>query len=372
MSLRVDPVTTAKDLDAFARLPWKIYRGDPNWVAPLLGDFKKLFDTARHPFHQHSEVQPFLARRNGEVVGRVAAIWNRNHQRFHGEDTGFFGFFESIDDREVAAALIDRAQAWLKERGLSTLRGPASFSSNEEWALLIDGFDGPPKVMMTYNPRYYMGLLESCGFNKAKDVVAYYLDCNVPPERLVRGAGLATRRNPDVTLRGLNMKSFSSELAIVRRIYNEAWEKNWGFVPMTDAEIDHMAKELKPVIDPDLVLFAEKAGRPIAFSLVLPDLNEALRHANGRLFPFGLIKLLWYARRIHTLRVLTLGITPEHRHTGVDALLYLEIFRRGARKGFTAGEFSWMLEDNLAIRKPMENLGARVYRTYRLYERPIA
>ncbi len=370
MSLNVTPVRSARDLHRFTLFPWTVYRGDPDWVPPLIGDFKKLFDPTKHPFHLHSEVQPFLAERNGTVVGRIAAIWNRNHQEFHDEDIGFFGFFETIDDREVAAALFDAAAAWLRERGLTAMRGPASFSSNEEWGLLVDGWNGPPKVMMTYNPRWYPPLLDACGFAKAKDLVAYFLDDERPPERLVRGAEIVAKRNPDVVVRPINMKRFGEEVRIIRELYNKSWEKNWGFVPMTEAEIEHMARELRPVVDPGLVMIAEKAGEPIGFSLSLPDAYEALKHANGRLFPFGLIKLLWHSRKIKSIRTLTLGVVPEHRRSGVDALMYLQLFRYGGGKGYREGEFSWMLEDNVAIRKPMENIGARVYRTYRIYERP--
>jgi GNAT superfamily N-acetyltransferase len=375
MSIEIETVASAADLDAFARLPWAIYKGDPNWVPPLLGDFKKLFDRDSHPFYQHSEVQAFLARRNGAPVGRIAAIWNRNHQAFHDEPVGFFGFFECVDDHDVAAALFDRAAAWLRERGLITMRGPASFSSNEEWSLLVDGFDGPPRIMMTYNPRYYVPLIESCGFTKARDLVAYYRENpHTMPERLTRGAEIVARRNPDVTIRTLDMKNFARDLTIVRDIYNRAWERNWGFVPMTEAEIEHMAKELKPAVDPDIVFIAEKAGEPIGFSLALPDVNVALKKANGRLFPFGLLRILWEVKvkKIRTIRVLTLGIVPEYRKAGIDAMLYHTFFQTSIRKGYWDGEFSWMLDDNLAIRKAMENFGARIYRTYRLYDRPIA
>lgn len=369
--ISVEPLRHGRDLDLFARFPWQIYRDDPDWVPPLLADFKKFFDPKQHPFYEHSECRPFLARRNGEVVGRIAAIWNKNHQKFHDEPVGFFGFFECIDDHDVAMALFARAEAWLKERGLNVMRGPASFSSNEEWGLLIDGWNGPPRVMMPYNPRYYPPLIEGCGFAKVKDLVAYHFMGTGVPERLARGTDIVAKRNPDVIIRPLNMKKFNAELTIVRELYNRCWERNWGFVPMTEAEIDHMAKELKPVINPALVLIMEKAGVPIGFSLTLPDLYLAQKHANGRYFPFGLLKMLWHARKIRTVRVLTLGIVPEYRHGGLDALLYRQLMETSYARGIPGGEFSWMLEDNIAIKKPMENLGASIYRTYRLYDRRL-
>ena len=276
--IAVEPVSGARDLELFARLPWRIYRNDPDWVPPLLTDFRKLFDPKKHPFYLHSECQPFVARRGGEVVGRIAAIWNRNHQKFHQEPVGFFGFFECVDDHGVAEALFAGAATWLRERGLTVMRGPASFSSNEEWGLLIDGWNGPPRVMMTYNPRYYPPLIESCGFAKAKDLVAYHFTGEGVPERLRRGTDIVAKRNPDVRIRSLDMKHFARELGIVRELYNRCWERNWGFVPMTEAEIDHMARELKPVVDPSLVLIMEKAGVPIGFA----DAAGCLRRSETR------------------------------------------------------------------------------------------
>lgn len=372
MALRIVPVDDRRSLERFALLPWDIYRGDPFWVPPLLSDFRKLFDPAKHPFHAHSEVAPFLALRGDRPVGRIAAIWNRNHQAFHSEDVGFFGFFESIDDPDVAGALLETAAGWLRTRGLRALRGPANFSSNEEWGCLIDGWNGPPRVMMTYNPRYYPALYEGAGLRKAKDLVAYFTAYEAVPERMIRGADIVLRRNPDARLRPLDMKRFDRDLAIVRELYNRCWEKNWGFVPMTEAEIEHMAKELKPVVDPNLVPLLFKGDEPIGFSLTLPDVYQALRHADGRLFPLGLLKLLWHSRKIRTARVLTLGVVPEHRRSGFDVLLYKAVTDASFARGIQEGEFSWMLEDNLAIRTAMENIGASVYRTYRVYERDIA
>jgi len=375
-------------LREFIRLPWRIYRGDPYWVPPLLIDVEKLLDRKRHPFHRHAEVEYFVARRAataranqvpgshsggrpGEVIGRIAAIVNHEHNRVHQEQTGFFGFFESIDDHRVTAALLNAAASWLRERGMERMRGPANFSSNEEWGLLIDGFDSSPMVMMTYNPRYYADHLERCGLAKAKDVVAYSLGVANLPERL-----MATLRRihlqSKVTVRKLNMKRFDAEVGIVRTLYNQAWERNWGFVPMTEAEIDHMARELKPVVDPDLVLFAEVEGKPIGFALALPNAYQALRRANGRLLPFGLIRILLESRRIRHLRVLTLGVLPQYRNLGADALLYLGLCDSAAAKGYVGSELSWILEDNLLMRRAIERFGARVYKSYRLYERPLA
>lgn len=353
----------------FVTFPWKVYAGDPNWVPPLIADeMKKL---AQHPFHEHADVDCFLAQRDGAIVGRIAAIENRLHNEVHEEQVGFFGFFEVLDDPEAARALLAQAEAWVAARGLTQLRGPASFSSNEEWALLVDGFDRPPVVMMTYNPRRYVDLIESAGFRKAKDVLAYYLDNPEPPERLVRAAEALARRK-GVTVRPIDLKHYDREVGRIRQVYNRAWEKNWGFVPMTEAEIEHLAREMKPAVKPDLVQLAERGDEPVGFTVALPDVNFALRHANGRLFPFGLIKLLWYARKITMLRVPMLGLVPELRGQGIDQLLYLRLFQGGRKLGIVRGEFSWILEDNHAMCQALDKMGARVYKTYRIYEKEVS
>ena len=369
--IEILPVRGESDLHRFVVFPWKVYRGDPNWVPPLIGDTKNILRPSKNPFFHHAEVELFLARHRGEWVGRIAAIINHNHNSFADEKTGFFGFFESIDDPAISGALLEAAARWCTERGMERLRGPANFSTNEECAMLVDGFDSPPCVMMPYNPRYYPALLERAGFVKAKDLVAFNLKSQTIPDRLSRfGDEIAKREG--VTVRSLDMKRFKVDVNRVRVVYNRAWERNWGFVPMTDEEIDHMAKSLKPVVDPDLIIFLEKDGEPIGFTMALPDLNQAVRHANGRLFPFGLLKILYHARKIRKLRVLTLGILREYRGRGLDILLYLQLFRNGYRKKYNEGEFSWILEDNVVMRRPMERIGAHVYKTYRFYEKPLS
>ncbi len=407
--IRVTPVARGVEFKEFVTFPWRVYAGDPNWVPPLISDARKMLDPARHPFHQHAEVQCFLARRgsssggeSGQVVGRIAAIVNHLHNEVHGEKTGFFGFFDTMADATIPPYLFRAAADWLRERGMERMRGPASFSSNEEWGLLVEGFDRPPMVMMAYNPPAYARYLEDYGFVKAKDLIAYYMASNTPmPERLLRGAGPSDpgrndrarsdeapgdkaaavgapgaaapggetpRAEAPITIRRLNMNRFPEDVGKVREVYNAAWEKNWGFVPMTSAEIEHMAKELKPVVDPDLVLFAECEGRTVGFCMALPDVNRALKAANGRLYPFGLVRMLMASRRIKEVRVLTLGIVPQYRRRRIDMMFYLELWRTGLRKKMVGGEFSWILEDNALIRRALERLGARVYKTYRLYD----
>jgi GNAT superfamily N-acetyltransferase len=368
--VRVRPVRSRRDRRAFIELPYRLYRHEPLWVPPLRRDVAEMLDPRRHPFHLHSEVELFVAESRGRVAGRIAAIHNRRHVEFHGERAGFFGFLEMEREPEVAAALVEAAAAWVRGRGLEILRGPASFSTNEEAGLLVEGFDTPPVLMMPWNPPWYADLLEGVGFRKAKDLLAYWRGHAAVPERLARAANALARRHR-VRIRPMDRRRYWDEVAAIRRIYNTAWERNWGFVPMTDEEFTHLAKKMKPVVDPDLVAFAEVDGELAGFALGIPDLNRALRHANGRLFPIGWLKILLHARGIDTFRVLTLGVLEPYRKTGAAEMMYLYLLRTGPRKGITKGEFSWILEDNAVMRAGMEKFDAHVYKTYRLYDLPI-
>ncbi|MBD3336188.1 MAG: N-acetyltransferase [Candidatus Eisenbacteria bacterium] len=386
MPIHIRAVESSKDLHDFVTFPWRVYGDDPLWVPPLIGDEKKLLTPGKHPFYEHGSVQCFLAEapdRSGRPrpAGRIAAIRNRNHESFHEEAVGFFGFFEALPTsghlereglagvrpEEVTEALMDAARRWTRDQGLPVIRGPLNPSTNETCALLVEGFDDPPQIMMPYNPREYAGLLEGAGLRKAKDLLAYRADAALIPDSLIRRAETAAERT-GVTVRSLVMKDLRAEVERVQDVYNAAWEKNWGFVPMTPAELDHMAAELKHIVEPDLVCFAEKEGRVIGFGLALPDYNQALRHANGRLFPFGLLKILWHKRDINRLRVLALGVLAEYRRMGIDQLMYLTLWRNGKRLNYREGEFSWVLEDNMPMRVAAERLGGAVYKTYRIYE----
>ena len=339
-------------------------------MPPLKRDVNELIDPDKHPFHQHATVELFLARRRDRIVGRIAAIHNDLHLKVHNERTGFFGLFEFIDDREVSAALLDKASQWLSGRGLETMRGPASFSLNEEAGLLVEGFDGPPRVMMTYNPPWYADHFEAFGLVKAKDLLAYFLPNAAPTPRLLKVAD-KLRERYNVTLRSLDKHRFWDEVAMVRQVYNEAWQDNWGHIPMTDAELDYLAKQLKPVVEPRLVVFAHVGGELAGFGLALPDLNVALKKMNGSLFPFGWAKALWYARKIDVARCLILGVLPKFRRSGVGELIELELMINASQVGIRHAEFSWILEDNLMMRAALEKMGATVYRTYRMYDVPI-
>lgn len=369
----VRPVAGRADLERFLRLPWKIYADDPNWVPPLLSDMRVVLDPAKHPFHKHAEVATFLAWRGNVPVGRIAAVVNRAHNDFHQDRTGFFGLFESIDDQGVADALLLTAEAWLRERGMTAVQGPMNLSTNEESCspgVLIDGFHRPPVIMMAHTPRYYATLIERAGYGKAKDLLSYWIEAKEPPERLRKGYERLLEAG-GYTVRSLDMRRFDEEVAIVQDIYNSAWERNWGFVPMSGDEIAHMAKQLKPVVDPELVALAFAGDEPVGFVLALPDYNKALRHVNGRLFPLGIFKLLWHRRRLDTVRTLTLGVKPSHRGKGLDALLITHINLEGNRKGIWRGECSWILEDNEPMRRILERV-AVADKTYRIYEKSVA
>jgi GNAT superfamily N-acetyltransferase len=375
--VHVEAVRAPRQLDEFLRLPWRIYRDDPNWVPPLLDQQRTLLDRSRHPFHQHAEVEYFLARRSGEVVGRIAATVNHQHNQFHRETTGFFGFFESVDDREVARALLAASAGWLQARGMTVLRGPASFSSNEEWALLVEGFDGPPFVMMTYNPPYYQHLLEGCGLVKAKDLLAYWTDKETSSleqrAKFTRVVETISRR-VNLTVRPADLQRFDAELKLLKEIYNQAWERSWGFVPLTDAEIDFAARELRPVIDPHLCWFAFVGDRPVGAAIGVPDLNVALKHANGRLWPVGLLKILWHTRvrKIRRFRFMILGVVHGYQKRGIDMALIAAVVRAALERGYTEAEFSWVLEDNHVLNNMFLSWGLKPYRRYRVYEAPLA
>ena len=340
-------------------------------------DMAKLLDPARNPFFEHAEVAYFMAYRDGRPVGRIAAITNRLHNQIHEDKVGFFGWFECEYDHDAANALLGAAATWLKAGGHDVMRGPASFSVNDECGMLVDGYDTPPTLMMPHNPPYYKRLVEGAGFRKAKDLLVYrggYESMFIPvPERLSRGTELIQKRQ-GITLRPFNMADFDNEVAKIKVLYNKAWEKNWGFIPMTDKELDFLAEQFKPVAVPELIPFAEKDGEVIGFGLCLPDLNTVFRrHRSGRMTPALIADLLYHLklRRLRRLRILLLGITPEWRGKGVDAMLYHWIWTRGRDMGFSWGEAGWILEDNPVMNAGLEKMEFTVYKTYRLYDKAL-
>jgi hypothetical protein len=364
----IQPVASKRDMEMFVRFPWKIYANNPVWVPPLLIDRRKLVDKKRNPFYQHSDAEFFLAKKNSELVGRIGAIVNHNHNIQHKENIGFFGFFECINDKEVSTTLFDTAKSWLKSRGVTAIRGPANPSVNDEYGLLVNGFDYPPAILMPYNLSYYPDLVEHAGLKKIKDLYAYHLrEENVVSDRLKKVVA-RVNRSEGLAFRSVDMKNFWEEIKIIKDVYNKAWQNNWGAVPMTDAEFDSLARDLKPVVDPDLLLIAEYKGEIIGFALTMPDLNIALKYnRGGRLLP-GIIRLFLHKKKINWARIIVLGVVREYQKTGAANVLFYETARRGIAKGYSNGEAGWVLEDNVMMNRAAEFLNAERYKTYRLYQ----
>lgn len=370
--VKIVAVDSKKLLKEFIMLPFELYQDDPNWVAPLIMDQYKFFDPQKNPYYQHSQVQLYLAVRDGKVLGRISAHTNTQHQKEHHEDIGFFGFFDSVDDTKVAKALFEAAGNWNKRQGFSVMRGPMNFSVNQELGLLIDGFDTPPMVMMRHDHPYYQRLYEACGLEKAMDLYAYLSERKVMPERIERLAAAIEKRS-GVSIRSLSKKKkeMRKDIETVFEIYTRAWEYNWGNVPMTKPEFDHIVAELLPLADPDLIFIAEKDGHPAGFSLALPNYNEVLKVMKGHVNPITMAKALLARRKIHSARVITMGIIKEYQGRGIDTLLYYYSYKKGLPKGIFRGEFSWVLENNTMMIRVAEMLDATAYKTYRLYDKNI-
>jgi GNAT superfamily N-acetyltransferase len=374
-TVQVERVSTPAQLEAFLELPYRLHKGDPNFVPPLYMERRDFLDPKKNPYFEHADVTLFLAKQGDRVVGRVAAIEDRNYNAFHDEKVGWFGMYEAEDDEAIASTLLDEVKTWVRGRGLATLQGPANFSSNHDMGLLVDGFDSPPVVMMPYNPPYYARHLEAMGLQKVKDLYAFWMQADVdPPEKVVRIAE-KVRAKEGIVVRPINFKDFDAELERIKEIYNSAWEQNWGFVPMTEKEFHHTSKDMKTFAVPDLVLIAEVKGEPVAFSMTLPDLNQAFAKVGGKLttfgLPIGLAKLLWHARKIDQLRLIILGIKEKYRKRGIDAILYLDTLRAARKLGYKGGEISWTLEDNVLVNRAIEMMGGQRYKTYRVYQAEV-
>jgi hypothetical protein len=376
--IQVREVRTPKEQKQFLELPYQLYKGHPHWVPQLKMAQKDILNTRKHPFYKTSDVEMFLAFRGGRVVGRIMAIFNRAHNDFHKEKAGFFGFFEVENRFDTAEKLFDATRDWLKAKGAECMRGPVNPSTNYECALLVEGFDQDPAVMMPYNFAYYVELFERYGFQKAMDLLAYEIGVGVfnLSEKLKRVADrLKSKYN--ISLRTINLKDFKNEVRTVRQIYNDAWSANWGFVPVNEEEFDHLAKDLKQIIDPSVVFVAERqeeeggVKRPIGFFLAVPDINRALKKTNGTLFPTGLLKLLWHSRNIGYMRIITMGVIKEFQPLGIASVFYDEIYRRAVSGKLKDGEMSWVLENNKMMNRSAELIGGKVSKVYRIYEKGI-
>jgi len=368
--IEIRPVVNKRDLIRFIKVPWKIYQDDPNWVPPLIMDRKKLLNRKNNPFYQHAEMEMMIAYKDGQPAGRIAAITNENHNKFQEDNNGFFGFYESINDPEVTAALLDQTRQWLISKGKDGMLGPINPSTNDELGLLIEGFKTPPYVMMCHNPAYYQPLLENYGLKKAKDLFAWYVDLRERelPEKLLRVAETVTSKY-GITIRNITFKRLDQDLELIREVYNNAWSKNWGFVPLTPEEINYIANDLKQIAREELILLAERDHKPIAFSMTLPNINEVLiKIRNGRLFPTGFLTLLTGLKKVTTCRVITLGVVRELQTIGLGAVLYLETILRARKLGMAAGEMSWILEDNQAMNSSIAMFGSTLHKKYRIYQ----
>ncbi len=367
-------VQTKADLRKFMEFPFSLYKNDPFYSPLPIFEQKKLLDPSKNknPFFKDAQVKLFLLEKDGKIAGRVASVINRRHLEYHNDGAGFFGFYESINDASVAQALLDRAASELKEAGLKKMRGPMSFSTNDECAFQIEGFERPPMIMTPYNPSWYNNLMEACGMKKAKDLLAFIRDMALPlPEKVRRVASLAEKKG--VTVRLADMKKLHRELSIFRDVYNSSWKDNWGFVPITPEEVDVMAAQLKSVLVPELTIIAESAGEPVGFLGIVPDMNQVLRVLRGRLTPLGIAKALYRSRKIDTIRLMLLGVKEQWRGRGVEALMIKKGFEgiKSFKDKYKQIEFSWILEDNLPIIYISEMIGGSVYKKYRIYEKEL-
>jgi ribosomal protein S18 acetylase RimI-like enzyme len=364
----------ARNVLRFLKVSYGIYRDDPFWVAPLLMDLKKVFSD-KNPLFAHAEMALWVATRNGHDVGRIAGILDQEHNRRHKESVAFFGFFECVDDREVSRRLFQEVMNWARGKGMKRILGPMNPTTNDECGLLVEGFDSIPTFMMPYNPRYYVDLVVAERFRKAKDLLAFYMDfTKCPLDRLARLAEKTRRRHPELIFTPIRKATLTRDLTKVKEVYNAAWQENWGFVPMTDAEIDFMASRLKPLLVEGLIWVAETTTEPLGFMLALPDYNLPLQPLRGRLLTPKLFGFLPYAlgwKCPPRCRVLTLGVKEKYRNRGLEAVMLTEGFKAGFKIGFKDAEASWILEDNTMMRRLLETFGGKVYRTYRLYEREV-
>lgn len=376
MSIQIREHSPGTDLDDFLKAARVVFEGDRNWVEPLGFDLRARLTPAKNPFFQRGEVTLFTAWKDGRPVGRCSAQLDHEHLRLHGDKTGFFGFFDTIDDDEVGRALIEASEAWLGRRGMKRMRGPLSLNMNEEVGVLIEGFDTPPQILMPHSRTWQDRVALAAGLEKAKDLLAWRFDVGNTPTRALR-AWQAVREMPEVRIRSVDVKKIDRELGHIMEIFNDAWKDNWGYVPATPEETKKMGEDLRLIIDPEMALIAEIDERPVAICIVLPNLNEVIRDFSGKLGPVQLAKLIWRLKikRPKTARLMMLGIRSELRNQrkygGLSHALYVEIAKRGERLGYRSGELSWTLEDNHRINVGIKSMGAKVYKKYRVYERAI-
>jgi len=364
-------VETKEDLRRFILLPWRIYKGYPHWVPPLISEQKFILNKEKGPFFEIGEAEYFLAFRGKEPAGRISAHVNRQWNERYQDRKGFFGFFESTEDPEVACGLLGAAEDWLRKKERTSILGPMSFSIYDELGLLLDAFDQDPVVLLPYNPPYYVDLIESLGFKKAIDWYAYLMTDQSPVNPVLFQVRDRVCRRNGLVIRHANLKRFREEAARAKEIFNEAWFENWGHLPFTDKQFDHLAKGLKMILDERLLFFGEIQEKPIGVCVSIPDANQAVKRANGRLLPFGWYHIWAGLKKVKKLRTIIMGVKKEHRHTGIDVAFYVETIEKGLAAGYTESECSLVAETNTWMQKALQTMGAKIYKTYRLYEKPL-
>lgn len=370
--IQISTVRTKADRKRFIDFPHDLYAEDTNYVPELYLDQKELLSKQKNPFFKHSKMELFLARREGRIIGRIAAIRNNNYIAVAKQPLGFFGFFEVVQEYEVAQRLLDTVKSWLQNEALIGMIGPANPSLNDTAGLLINGFEAPATIKLTYNKSYYQNFLERYGCSKVMDMYSYRIHKDTVSQKSLALAERLEERlqKRGVTIRPVNMKRFKEEARSIRQIYNGAWDNNWGFVPATLEEFDHLAEGLKLVIDKKYVYVAEKEGRPIGFVVALPDMNQVLINVKrGRLLPLGIFKILTQRKKIDRIRIILLGVVDEYRRLGIEAIFYAKIIKNAIDSGIVTGDASWILENNEMMRKGLENLNAEIDKTYRMYEK---
>lgn len=373
-AVTVRPASSRSDLDRFVRLPFDLYQSDPNWVAPLAADLRAALTPGRSPFWLHARRELLLAERDGKTVGRVVALVDENyneHNRHRPVRTAFFGWYESADDPEVARALFAAAEGFARAHGCGRLVGPANPSLGDEAGLLVGPFDSPPMVKMSYNPQYYPLLFEACGLAKAMDLFAYIVPVNQPvPEKVERVMNRLKAR-PGLEVRPLDLKHLDRDVRLIKEVYNDSWAGNWDFAPMTEPEMDDLARQVRPILVPELCPLVFYNGEPAGICIALPDYNQLLRPMRGRLWPFGFLRLVFGRGAISQCRLWALGVKQKFHNLGFDSLLYYESFQGARKLGYKRGEVSWILETNEDIIRPIRVWGGEKYKTYRVYERPV-
>jgi GNAT superfamily N-acetyltransferase len=374
MALEVVEVSYENGIGDFIDFPHTLYKDDPMYVPEIYIGQKDMFNPKKHPFHLTGNVRYYLAKRDGVIVGRIAAINNPRYNEHHHCSYGFFGFFDFVDDLSVSKALLFKACEYARSMQHYHIIGPTNFTTNDTAGVLVDGFDDPPKIMMTYNRPYYQKHYEAFGLVKDMDLFAYMIYTKNVSEKSLRLADALTQRlaSQGITIRNVNLKKLDQEAEKIKQIYNQAWINNWGFVPFTDAEFEFLKNDLKMIADERFIYFAEKDGKTIAFGLTMPNINEILiKNKRGRLFPFGLFRLLFGKNKTKTVRVVALGVLEEYRKSGIEALFYARNIAEAKRRNLIGGEASWILESNDEMNAAAIRLGGERYKTYRLYKREL-